>query len=147
MDHVRAWWLDVANLAVFTTGLYPMNGPPGLCYRFTRTVKRSPILGIQAFPLVQTGYLQISGVQGGSNKMIARVCRDGQFTIDEFTIIEKHSLSSTYQQGQFVAFIPTEIYEDPDRMGIWLYINKAEIQSLALGQVPQTLIMKAILKL
>jgi hypothetical protein len=116
-------------------------------YRFTKSAKKSPILGVQAFPLVPTAYLQITGVAGGSVKMIERVCKDYKFHIDEFVIIEKNNLPSTYNSGQFVAFIPEDIFIDVKSMGQWMYLTATELMYLATGQVTKEIQVKAQLKI
>lgn len=145
---VREWWTNVESYAVNDTGIYELydENAPGLMIRFTRTAKRSPVKGIQAFPFVCTGYLQLSGVQGGANKMIERVCMKG-LTIDEFTIVEKHNLPSTFQQGQFVAFIPTDLLKDTTKLGIWLYLTPPEMKALASNVVVDTVKQKVLLKI
>lgn len=145
---VREWWTNVESYAVNDTGIYELydENAPGLMIRFTRTAKRSPVKGIQAFPFVCTGYLQLSGVQGGANKMIERVCMKG-LTIDEFTIVEKHNLPSTFQQGQFVAFIPTDLLKDTTKLGIWLYLTPSEMKALASDAVVDTVKQKVLLKI
>lgn len=145
---VREWWTNVESYAVNDTGIYELydENAPGLMIRFTRTAKRSPVKGIQAFPFVCTGYLQLSGVQGGANKMIERVCMKG-LTIDEFTIVEKHNLPSTFQQGQFVAFIPTNLLKDATKLGIWLYLTPSEMKALASNVVVDTVKQKVLLKI
>jgi hypothetical protein len=115
-------------------------------FRFTRTAKRSPIKDIQAFPFVPTAYLQMSGVQGGANKMIERLCYV-DFMIEEFTIIERHNLPSTYQQGQFVAFIPSILLQDITAFGQWVYLSHDEMLAVVKGHVPFSLQEKAMLKL
>lgn len=145
---VREWWTNVESYTVNDTGIYELydENAPGLMVRFTRTAKRSPVKGIQAFPFVCTGYLQLSGVQGGANKMIERVCMKG-LTIDEFTIVEKHNLPSTFQQGQFVAFIPTDLLKDTTKLGIWLYLTPSEMKALASNVVVDTVKQKVLLKI
>lgn len=146
---VRKWWDKVHEFSVHDVGIYEVNTDgkaPGLKVRFTRTAVRSPIKGIQAFPFIPTIYLQISGVQGGANKMIERVCGKG-LQIDEFTIIEKHNLPSTLQQGQFVVFIPTDILQGTKRLGHWLYFTKEEIDLLARGEINKAIKQKALLKI
>lgn len=148
IPHVRQWWQNVENFTVHDTGIINIpNSPPGLQVRFTRTAVRSPIKGVQAFPFVPAAYLQITGVQGGSTKMIARVCDNNQFTIDEFTIICKSHLPSTFQQGQFLAFVPTEILEDTTLLGQWFYLNAKELADMVRGTVPESVRQKGLLKL
>lgn len=148
LDAARAWWAKEEELSVQDTGVYPIeDAPPGFMYRFTRAAVKSPISGVQAFPFVLTGYLQISGIKGGSTKMITRVCGKG-FQLEEFTIIEKHNLPSTFNQGQFCAFIPTKRFEQiqQDR-GAWIYITRKEFKEILEGRTPQTLKNKIMLKM
>lgn len=148
IERVREWWANIPDLSTHTTGVFGIpDAPPGLMYRFTKSAKKSPILGVQAFPLVPTAYLQITGVAGGSVKMIERVCKDYKFHIDEFVIIEKNNLPSTYNSGQFVAFIPEDIFIDVKSMGQWMYLTATELMYLATGQVTKEIQVKAQLKI
>lgn len=147
IEHARKWWAAIEDMPVYDTGIYDIpDSPPGMRMRFTRTAIRSPIRGIQAFPFVQTAYLQITGIQGGSVKMIDRVCLDNKFKIDEFTIVCKSNLPSTIQQGQLVAFIPTALLEDTKLLGQWLYLKQEELSELVRGRVPESVVIKAMLK-
>jgi hypothetical protein len=125
---------------------YSLEQPAGLFYRFTRTPIRSPIHGIQAFPFVVYGALQISGVHGGSTKLIQHLLSGNDFTLEEFTCIDIHNLPSTYNQGQLIGFVPTSIYVDIKVMGKWIYMTNYEISSLIRGEVIETVRNKAILK-
>lgn len=148
IPRVRQWWADIENFIVDGTGIFNVpDGPPGLQARFTRTAVRSPIKGVQAFPFVPAAYLQLTGIQGGSTKMVARVCANNLFTIDEFTIICKSNLPSTFQQGQFLAFVPTDVLEDTTLLGQWFYLNAHEIAEMVQGRVPDSVIQKGLLKL
>jgi hypothetical protein len=143
---VRDWWSHVVDHTFDNTGVFDIDGPPGLCVRFTRTAVRSPIKGVQAFPFVYTGYLQLTNIQGGALKMIERVCHAG-LSIEEFTIIEKHNLPSTMQKGQFVAFIPTVVLEEIQFLGQWLYFTHDEMIALCRGIIPESVKQKALLKI
>jgi len=143
---VDAWWANIPDLSVHHTGIYGIEGaPPGLMYRFTRSPVKSPIKGIQAFPFVQTGYLQITGIQGGSTKMVERVCRQG-LIINEYKIIEKHNLPSTINQGQFVAFVPITMYENTKELGSWLYFTQDEMVKLLKGEISDAMRNKILLR-
>jgi hypothetical protein len=144
---VREWWETIDIHEYADTGVYGLAGPPGLNVRFTRTAIRSPIRGIQAFPFVTAACLQLMGIQGGSTKMLNRVCLDNRFTIDEFTIICKSNLPSTFQQGQILAFVPTDILNGSNAIGRWLYFRPNEILALANGIVLPTVLNKAQLKI
>jgi hypothetical protein len=150
VPYVRKWWSEIEDLAPYDTGVFELSydedQPPGLFQRFTRTPIRSPIRGIQAFPFIVAGYLQISGVHGGSTKLIQKLCLNGGFKIDEFTVVELHNLPSTFNQGQLIAFVPTEIYEDSRLMGKWIYLTNDEISGLIKGEIYETVRHKAILK-
>jgi hypothetical protein len=148
MERVREWWANLPDLKVQSTGLFGISdAPPGLMYRFTKSARKSPIPGIQAFPLVPTAFLQITGVSGGSVKMVERVCQDYKFHVDEFVIIEKSNLPSTYNCGQFIAFIPEDIFIDTKSMGQWMYVTDTELMYLAVGQVTKEVQNKAKLKI
>jgi hypothetical protein len=146
IEPAREWWKKLPDMVFDTTGTYELNGPPGFMMRFTRTAVRSPIKGIQAFPFVPTAFLQLSGVQGGVVKMIERVCMRG-VKIEEFTIVEKNNLPSTYNSGQIVAFIPSELLEDSKLIGQWIYFTHYELEALVHGEIPNTVTQKALLKL
>lgn len=139
---VRRWWSEYENMRITRTGIMPieykdMEVPPGLQMRMTNTPVRSPIKNVQAFPYVPTSYLEITGVKGGVNRMIERVCFGG-FKLEEFTLIEKHNLPSTYNKGQFVAFIPTKVLEGAQELGKYVYLTVPELIGLAQGVVVRT---------
>jgi hypothetical protein len=131
IEPARKWWTEVDMLEPADTGVYPIkDGPPGFMLRFTRTAIRSPIRGIQAFPFVPSAYLQLTGIQGGSVKMVERLCQDNTFIMDEFTIVVKTNLPSTYNQGQILCFIPTELLHDVASLGVWVYLTPSELNEL-----------------
>jgi hypothetical protein len=142
----REWWANIDTLDIRETGVYELEGPPGFSMRFTRTAIRSPLRNIQAFPFVSTGYLQLTNIQGGALKMVERVCRTGLF-IEEFTIVEKSNLPSTYKAGQFCAFIPTDIYNDSKLIGQWIYLTNEEMRASLEGVIPESVRTKFLLKL
>lgn len=138
----REFWNNIESVEVNCTGVFPITGesiPPGLMYRVTNTPVRSPIKHIQAFPFVPTAYLNIVGIPGGYNKMIQRVCYDRQFKIDEFTIIEKSNLPSTYHSGPFVAFVPTAMLDNVQVMGKWVYMTLPEMMAIMEGVIPSSI--------
>lgn len=144
---VRDWWDNVHTFSMVDTGVAEIAcDTPGLYVRFTRTAIRSPIKGVQAFPFVPTGRLQLSGVQGGSTKMVERVCLGDRLKIDEFTIICKSNLPSTFGATQFVAFVPTEILEDTYLLGRWIYFTIEECSLIARGETSDAIKLKAMLK-
>lgn len=139
----RDFWERIHDIDISGTGCYPVKKgihtdrdvPPGFQYRVTNTPVRSPIKNIQVFPFIPVGYLQIANVAGGVSKMISRVCSDNRFTIEEFTIIEKHNLPSTYNQGQFIAIVPTAMLENAKILGRWVYLNLNEMTALCLDNI------------
>lgn len=138
VEPVRKWWQNVENLKIESTGVFSLtDNPPGLMYRVTKCASKSPIKGVQAFPFVPSAYLQISGVAGGSVKMMERVCMGG-LQLEEFTIIEKHNLPSTYNQGQIICFVPTEIYQNSKQMGRFVYFTIAELEALGQGIISKS---------
>ena len=146
---VRKFWEDLYTLDIKGTGVYEIkyedvDTPPGLMYRTTSTPVRSPIKGIQVFPFVPVAYLQLSRVAGGVSRMITRFCADNKFTIDEFTLIEKSNLPSTYHNGQFIAFIPTNMLENTEFIGKWVYLKTEEMQQLIQGVVSEAVKCKLI---
>jgi hypothetical protein len=148
IEKVREWWVNMPDLRAQATGVFGIaDAPPGLMYRFTKSARKSPIPGIQAFPLVPTAFLQITGIAGGTVKMIERVCQDYKFHIDEFVIVEKNNLPSTYNSGQFVAFIPEDIFVDVKSMGQWMYLTATELMYLAAGHITKEIQDKAKLKI
>lgn len=140
---IRYWWEHYDSLKILSTGVFPIDyedieTPPGLFMRMTNTAVRSPIKNVQVFPFVVASYLQIMGVPGGVTKMIERVCKKG-LTIDEFSIIEKHNLPSTYHNGQLLCFVPTKILEGANDLGKYVYLTLPELCAMAQGgQVPAT---------
>jgi hypothetical protein len=150
LPHVDKWWSEIEELSPFDTGVYPIEysaeQPPGLFYRFTRTPVRSPIKGIQAFPFVVAAYLQITGVQGGSTKLVQWALSGDKFELDKYTLIELHNLPSIFNQGQAIAFVPTEMLIDSRTLGKWIYFTSDEISSLIRGEVIDTVRNKAIIK-
>jgi hypothetical protein len=150
IPYVRRWWSERADLSPSSTGVFPVTfsaeQPPGLFYRFTRTPIRSPIHGIQAFPFVVSAYLQITGVAGGSTKMVQWVLSDGHFTLEEYTCLEIHNLPSTFNQGQLIAFVPTEMWVESHEIGKWIYFTADEISELIGHRVTQTVWEKAVRK-
>jgi hypothetical protein len=151
IPYARRWWQEIDELAPYDTGVYQIDydieeQPPGLFFRFTRTPIRSPIKGIQAFPFVVAAYLQITGVPGGSTKLIQRKLMSREYKIDEFTCIDVHNLPSTFNQGQLVAFVPTDVYIDTQTIGKWIYLTDVEISGLIQGRVLNSVQVKAIKK-
>lgn len=146
---IKKWWEHYENLKVTGTGVFDFmlpegdttEIPPGLQVRMTSTPVRSPIKNVQAFPFLPTAYLQISGVYGGVNRMIERVCDKG-LELEEFKIIEKHNLPSTYHRGQFVAFIPKDIYQGSKSLGKYVYLTVAELSAMAKQKLPQSVVAK-----
>lgn len=134
IEAARAWWEKAPELQIERTGVFKAEGPTGFMYRMTNTPVRSPIKNVQAFPFVPVSYLQISGVTGGLAKMIGRVCSGG-LKIDEFTVIEKSNLPSTYHQGQFLCIIPTEVYEGTRELGKYVYLTRPEMAAIVNGVV------------
>ena len=76
--------------------------------------------------------------------MVSRVCADNAFTIEEFTIIEKNNLPSTYHQGQFVAFVPTDRLNSVKELGKWVYLTAPEMIALMQGVVTNAIKQKLI---
>lgn len=135
---VKKWWRMCGDNEITSTGVSPMtfddgtNVPAGLFVRTTATARRSPIKHVQAFPFIPTHYLPIYKVPGGMCRMIERVC-GRNIEIDGLKVIEKHNLPSTWHQGQFVALVPKEIYNNAQKLGRYMYLSKEEILSIADG--------------
>jgi len=147
IPYVRSFWDNIEDIDITGTGVHPIKGegtPPGLQYRVTNTPVRSPIKHIQVFPFVPTAYLNLTNVPGGANRMVSRVCADNAFTIEEFTIIEKSNLPSTYHQGQFVAFVPTDRLNSVKELGKWVYLTAPEMIALMQGVVTNAIKQKLI---
>lgn len=146
IENVRNFWNNIQNIPVKGTGVFPLEcDSPGLMYRVTNTPVRSPIKGIQIFPFVPVSFLQISNVSGGVSRMVSRVCADDKFTFEEFTLIEKHNLPSTYHSGQFIAFVPTKVMEHRDEiLGKYVYLTTEEMMSICTGKPVESLIQKVI---
>lgn len=150
LEPARRFWSKVDEMFISGTGVYPIVGddvPPGMMYRMTNTPVRSPIKHVQVFPFVPVSYLNITGVAGGANRMVSRVCMDNRFKLEEFTIIEKSNLPSTYHQGQFIAFVPTEILNGAQTLGKWIYCTIPEMMSIAQGTIPKSLEAKMLKQL
>lgn len=136
VERAREWWEHYNEIIVEHTGVFQLpDSPPGMMYRVTNTPVRSPIKNVQVFPFVPVSFLNITGVPGGLNKMISRVCDNG-ITVDEFTIIEKSNLPSTYHQGQFLCIVPTDILNSSKQLGKFVYLTRPEMAALANGEVP-----------
>jgi hypothetical protein len=148
--YIRKWWASVEELTPFDTGVFPIeysvDQPAGLFYRFTRASVRSPVRGIQAFPFVIAASLQISGVRGGSTKLVQWLLGNDDFTMDEFMLIELHNLPSIFNQSQAIAFIPIDMYIETRLLGKWIYLTMDEISSLIRGEVTASVRQKAILR-
>jgi len=146
IPYVRDWWTCVDKFDMFETGVMELDCPiSGLYVRFTRVAIRSPIRGIQAFPFILAARLQLVGIQGGSTKMVERVCMGNKFKIDEFTVICRSHVRSIFSAAQIIAFVPTHILEQQD-LGMWLYFTREEIALLAEGLVSEPIKHKARLK-
>ena len=162
---VHRFWDNITSMVIHGTGVYPVQGddvPPGLMYRMTNTPARSPIKGVQVFPFVPVPYLHFTNVPGGASRMVSKVCAGGRFMIDGFVIVEKskafaiavvrlyqqisseRNLPATYHQGQFLAFIPEEVYSGARDAGRWIYFKLEEMQQLCSGNVPFTVKQKLI---
>lgn len=127
---VRKFWATADQLDIERIGIYKIeDAPPGLHYRITATPARSPIKNIQVFPFLPTAYLQLTGVPGGPLRMVERVIGRG-FEIEEFTCVEKHNLPSTYHQGQFIVFVPTEMFKGLKSFGRYVYLTAAEMAEI-----------------
>lgn len=144
---VRRFWEKIEDTPVHSTGVFPIKdeeAPPGLMYRVTNTPVRSPIKNVQVFPFVPCVFLQLTNVAGGAVRMVSRVCAGNRFAIDEFIIIEKNNLQSTYHNGQFVAFVPRDILEGARALGKWVYLTTPEMCSLLGNTVPKDVKNKLI---
>ena len=144
---IRRWWSEYSEHEYTGTGIEPIvyddiECPPGLSVRFTYTGARSPIKNIQAFPFVPTSLLQITGIAGGTSKMVERLCSKRDFKIEEFVLIEKHNLPSTFQQGQFVAFVPEDVLEGLKECGKFVYLTRLEICKLMSLDLPDSVKLK-----
>lgn len=144
IEAVRDWWSEYDKLDLRSTCVYPIEGedvPPGLMARLTNTPARSPVKGVQAFPFVPTSYLNLTGIAGGYMKMIERVCAKG-LTLEEFKVIEKHNLPSTYHRGQILIFVPVRVLEDTESLGRFVHVTKSEALMMLHGEVPPSMTYK-----
>lgn len=121
MDHVGSFMVDEANA-------------PGLMYRVCPNSIRSPIKHLQVFTFVPVAFLQISGISGGVNRMVERVCNE--VTLDEFTIVQKHASPATYNGGHILCIVPTEYYNGTKSMGKWVYLTYDELMLLRKHEIP-----------
>ena len=136
---IRDFWSKIQDMNVDGPGVFSIQGdeiPPGLMYRVTNTPVRSPIKNVQIFPFIPATFLQMSYIPGGVSKMITRVCANNRLTIDEFTIIEKSNLASTYHKGQIIIVVPTETLNGTKMLGKHIYITTAEMAALTHDIVP-----------
>lgn len=145
----REFWKHITDIEVNGTGVFQAkdkfdNMPSGLMYRVTSTPVRSPIKGIQVFPFVPVAYLQLTNIAGGAIRMVDKLCADGKFKIEEFTIISKSNLPSTYHSGPILAIIPTEELELNALKGKYIYLTCEEMVSLCTGKVPESVRYKVI---
>lgn len=144
---VRRFWEHIEEVPVHNTGVFPIQdeeAPPGLMYRVTNTPVRSPIKNVQVFPFVPCVFLQLTNVAGGAVRMVNRVCAGNRFAIEEFVIIEKNNLQSTYHNGQLVAFVPRDIIEGARSLGKWVYLTTNEMVSLISDNVTRDIKNKLI---
>ena len=137
MNTVKYFWEHYSDTDVTETGVMEyrpagIETPAGLMLRVTSTPVRSPIKNVQVFPFVPTTFLNISGVAGGANRMIERVCNKG-FELDGIQMIEKHNLPSTYHSGQFIAFVPKTVLEGRQELGKYVYLTLTELCTIAKG--------------
>ena len=136
---VRQWWDNLEDCAPVDTGTYGIeDAPHGLMYRFSRKIANSAIKGVQGFPFLPTACLQLAGIPGGAVKAVEAACLDGQFTIDEFSIVCKSNLPATWTRGQILVFVPTDIYKGERVMGRWVYLTNDEVIALVKGDIPVT---------
>ena len=144
---IKKWWEGYEHLSVSSSGVFDLSFEddtevlPGLMIRVTNTPVRSPIKNVQCFPFIPTAYLQIAGVPGGVQRMIERVCKKG-LVLEGIKVIEKHNLPSTYQRGQFLAFVPVDILEGAKTLGKYVYLTVAELHAMANNNLPQSVIAK-----
>lgn len=146
---IRKFWDNIEDINILGTGVYPIRYddvevPPGLMYRVTNTPVRSPIKHVQVFPFVPVMYLNLTNIAGGANRMVSRVCADNKFKIEDFTVVEKSNLPSTYHQGQFVAFVPTNILNSTRDLGKWVYMTAPEMIALMQDKVLQSVKYKVV---
>lgn len=144
---VRRFWEHIEEVPVHNTGVFPIQdeeAPPGLMYRVTNTPVRSPIKNVQVFPFVPCVFLQLTNVAGGAVRMVNRVCAGNRFAIEEFVIIEKNNLQSTYHNGQLVAFVPRDVIEGARSLGKWVYLTTNEMVSLISDNVTRDIKNKLI---
>lgn len=144
VEYAKKWWETYEQQELTETGVCPIQGddvPSGMMLRKTNTPAHSPIKGVQIFPFVPAGYLQITGVAGGVTRMISRVCDRG-FEIDGIRVVEKHNLPSTYHKGQILCFIPKDIIEGKQKFGKFVYLTLPEMVALSQGQILPTLSRK-----
>lgn len=151
---VREFWQNIETLEVNSTGVYPVTNslvkscgiPAGLMYRVTNTPVRSPIKNVQVFPFVPVTYLQLTNIAGGAVRMVSRVCADNKFSLEEFVIVEKSNLPSTYHQGQFVAFVPKEVLSSANLLGKFVYLKHDEMINILQATGVNTSIRQKLIK-
>ena len=147
IPYFREWWSHVSDIEQTSPGTYMISrpgtdDPAGMMYRVSPSAHHTLIKNIQVFTFVPVPYLQIRGVAGGVTKMVERVCGSG-IKMDEFTVLVKSNLKSTYNQGQILIIIPTDIYEGRVSLGRYVYLSVEELEALCKGVVPKTVVVKA----
>lgn len=114
--------------------------PYGLYYRVCATSVRSPIKHLQVFTYVPVSFLQLSGISGGVNRMIERVCNE--LRIEEFVIIQKHASPATYNGGHILCIVPADVYEGTKTMGRYVYLTYEELADLRRNFIPKSAALK-----
>lgn len=144
---IQDWWLTgYTSLNMSHPGLIQLDydtekTPAGIMIRVCNAPSRSIIKNVQAFPVLATSQLNISGVAGGATNMIEAVCRKG-LEINGLTIIEKHNLPSVFNSRQFLAFVPTRVMQCTEYLGKYIYLSSEELHALAHGRCVKSVSLK-----
>lgn len=129
LDEMRKFWANVKNINVLISGEHKVEGVQDMYYRVTSTPTRSPIKNVQVFPYIPTAVL---GMANGYQQILAKLCCDKSFRFEEFTILVKSGIPTMCQRGQWLTFIPTDILNQDQDRGTWVYLTKEEMKNLCI---------------
>lgn len=139
----REWWKDLPDKSFTHCTTMPIKtGPPGFFERVSKSPRISPVYGVQAFPVVMVSSLNLPHMLGGAVQLVEYICKKG-FIIEEFTLISKVGLHSTFRQGLFLCYIPTELLKGAPKPR-WVYMRPNEILELACGIVTKELAARVL---
>jgi len=128
LTDMREFWKKVDTINTVITGEHKYKGE--ISYRVTNSPGRSPIKNVQVFPFIATADLGIA--LSGYQQIIARVCRENKFRIEEFVIVVKSGIPTMCQRGQWISFVPIDVLEKAQDVGSWVFLTKEEMRNLCI---------------